>query len=271
MAIFGDIQFREEEAAAAAAASAPTEAAPEPIDMAAFANTEAGRQEANAAVLQGTHYRQPLSTLFKGEVDEEPTYDYEEPSIVTPDGKKQLIRDEGQRLSAYKDSKGIYTIGVGFNLEEPANAKLFEQTTGFSAEEAKQGKPITAADSAALLDVTVQRAEADARSLLPSFAKLSDKDQDAFVNFVFNVGRGTASQFKNTLAALNRGDGKAAAAGLRASAYYKQVGARGERVAKALETLEPRPAVPVAPAPESAAKKPAEAPAVKRGVLGGMF
>lgn len=156
---------------------------------------------------------------------------------MTPEGKKQLISDEGLRLKVYKDTKGIDTIGIGFNLEEPANAETFKSVTGFSMSEARAGKVITNEHADALLDVTVKSAEADARKLVPSFDSHDPAVQDAITNFVFNLGLPKAQGFKNTLAAINRGDGKAAAAGIRRSAYYRQVGKRGERVASAIEKL----------------------------------
>ena len=156
---------------------------------------------------------------------------------MTPQGYERLVADEGERLKVYKDTKGIATIGVGFNLEEASNRSVFKSVTGMTVEQAIQGTPITKAHSRELLRITSDRARADAEKLLPDLGSYPPVVQDALVNFVFNVGLGTASQFRNTLAAIKRGDGKAAANGLRQSLYYKQVGARGERVAKALESL----------------------------------
>lgn len=188
----------------------------------------------------------------------QPTQEADE---MTPEGMSRLTLDEGERLKVYKDTKKIDTIGVGFNLEEPANRATFQRVTGFSVEEARAGRAITRAQSRALLEVTAKAAEQDARSLVPEYDQLPTVAQDALVNFVFNVGKTKASEFKNTLAAIRRGDGKAAADGLRKSAYYKQVGARGERVAQALERIGKPEATVVAPKPQDAASEPAGAPA----------
>ena len=156
---------------------------------------------------------------------------------VTPKGKEQLKVDEGNRLKVYKDSLGIDTIGVGFNLQEPANKEVFKKVTGMTVEEAKKGKAITQEQSDLLLEHTVGNSEKEVRGLVKNFENLTPDQQDALTNFVFNVGINTAKTFKNTLAAVERGDGKAAAEGIRKSKYYKQVGARGERIAKTLETI----------------------------------
>jgi lysozyme len=156
---------------------------------------------------------------------------------VTPEGKAQLKIDEGLRLAVYKDTKGIDTVGYGFNLEEPANAEAFKQVTGMDVVQARAGAKITQEQADALLDITVKTAEKDARKIVQGFDDHEPAVQDAITNFVFNLGLPKAAEFKNTLAAINRGDGKAAANGIRRSRYYQQVGARGERVAKAIEAI----------------------------------
>ncbi len=156
---------------------------------------------------------------------------------VTPKGLDRLVVDEGERLKVYKDSLGIDTIGVGFNLEEPANHSIFQNVVGFSVEEAKKGRLITKAQSRELLAITADRARLDAERLLPQLESYPPEVQDAITNFVFNVGLRTAGKFVNTFAAIKRRDGTAAASGIRNSRYYQQVGKRGERIAQALERL----------------------------------
>lgn len=158
---------------------------------------------------------------------------------MTPAGLRRLADDEGTELSVYKDTKGIDTIGVGFNLEEPANQSIFEKIAGFSVDEARKGRAITRDVAHKLLDVTVRQAETDAKSLVKNWDKLSEEQRDAITNFVFNVGKTTASKFKDTFAAINRGDGPAAAQGLRRSLYAKQVGKRAQRVADIVATIQP--------------------------------
>jgi GH24 family phage-related lysozyme (muramidase) len=139
----------------------------------------------------------------------------------------------------YKDSKGIHTIGHGFNLESPHNAPVFKQVTGFTVQEAMKGKAITKDQQHALLEHTIAQADKDVKQLVPNYDQLEPAQQDALTNFVFNVGLTTALKFKNTFAAIRAFNGKEAAARLRKSDYYKQVGPRGERIAKILETIKP--------------------------------
>lgn len=158
---------------------------------------------------------------------------------VTPTGLKRLTLDEGERLKVYKDTKGIDTIGVGFNLEEPSNRAIFESVTGMTVEQARQGAPITKKHSQELLALTVQGARRDAEQWIPNLASYPENVQDAITNFMFNVGLTTASDFKATRAAILRRDGEAAAKQLLASRYAQQVGKRANRVAAELRTLKP--------------------------------
>ena len=38
-----------------------------------------------------------------------------------------LVLNEGNKPKVYKDTKGKRTIGIGFNLEEPANRKFLKE------------------------------------------------------------------------------------------------------------------------------------------------
>lgn len=156
---------------------------------------------------------------------------------VTPAGLRRLALDEGDILETYTDSVGVATIGVGFNLEEPANAPLFKRITGYTVDEAmKPGFKITKEQSQKLLAATVKRAESEAVEVFPNIDELPPEVQDALINFTFNLGQTRASQFNETRKAIADKDGKKAAAQLRKSLWYKQVKSRGERIAKTLET-----------------------------------
>lgn len=158
---------------------------------------------------------------------------------MTPTGLKRLALDEGERLKVYKDTKGIDTIGVGFNLEEPSNRAIFEAVTGMTVEQVRRGAPITRAHSQELLQLTVQGARRDAEQWIPDLASYPENVQDAITNFMFNVGLTTAQDFKATRAAILRRDGETAAKQLLASRYAQQVGKRASRVAAELRTLKP--------------------------------
>lgn len=130
---------------------------------------------------------------------------------------KQLRRDEGERLSAYQDHLGFWTIGVGRLIDS------------------RRGGGITAEESAMLLsndiDVRVKALELH----LPWFKDLDDARKGVLVNMAFQLGITGLLGFKNTLEAVRTGKYAQAAKGMRESKWYSQTPNRAERLAKQME------------------------------------
>jgi lysozyme len=127
--------------------------------------------------------------------------------------KAQLVVDEGRRNKMYLDSKKIPSIGIGHNLRD---------------------KPISNAAVDQIFADDVADSVADIRKLF-TFDELSDNRKAVVLNMMFNLGLSTFSQFVNTIAAVNRGDYAAAATGMLASLWARQVGDRAERLAKLMK------------------------------------
>lgn len=113
------------------------------------------------------------------------------------------------RVFPYKDTVGKTTIGVGRNLDDE----------GISDDEAMT-----------LLrnDITEHLAALDQQ--LPWWRGMDEVRQRVIANMAFNMGIETLLTFKNTLAAMERGDYDAAANGMSASAWARQVGVRATRL-----------------------------------------
>lgn len=130
----------------------------------------------------------------------------------------QLVIDEGLRLKPYHCTAGKLTIGVGRNLDDVG---------------------ITKAEAMTLLGADIERVEGDLDRVLPWWRGMSDKRQQVLANMCFNMGLGNSTRgllsFRNTLAAMQRGDYKAAARGMLDSAWARQVGDRSTRLAKMME------------------------------------
>lgn len=123
--------------------------------------------------------------------------------------ERELTLDEGKRSKAYKCTAGKTTVGVGRNLDD----------VGLSDDEISY-----------LLRNDITRVCADLDRELPWWRQMSEARQRAMVNFVFNVGIGTALTFKNSLALLKEGKYKEAADAMLQSRWAKQVGQRAIRV-----------------------------------------
>lgn len=110
-------------------------------------------------------------------------------------GRKLIEQREGVELTAYKDSAGILTIGVG-------------HTSAAGAPKVTAGLKITAAQASEILsrDLTTFEAAVSSAVKVP----LNQNEFDALVSFTFNVGAG-AFKGSTLLKRLNAGDRQAAA------------------------------------------------------------
>jgi lysozyme len=131
--------------------------------------------------------------------------------------KETLIKHEGLRLDMYKDSLGIYTIGVGHNIEE---------------------RGITARVAAVMLEEDIDVAVVDLKRNVSFFDDLPEAAQEALVNLCFNMGIPRLMQFKKTLSFLREGKYEKAANELLDSRYASQVGYRALEVAEMIRSAD---------------------------------
>jgi lysozyme len=126
-----------------------------------------------------------------------------------------LTLHEGYRQFPYRDTVGKLTIGIGFNLDD----------TGLFEDEAR-----------AVLALRIGRT---ARQLTPHLTWLVNLDpvrQAVLLDMAFNLGVPGLLKFKNTLAHVQAGRYKAAAANMLLSKWAAQVGPRATRLAAMMET-----------------------------------
>ncbi len=129
----------------------------------------------------------------------------------------QLLRDEGLRLFPYKDTKGFTTIGVGHNLD--ANPLDFDVTQGITQEKALQ-----------ILGQDVERISRFLVRSLPWVVSLDEARLGVLQNMGFNMGVPGLLQFHHDLADTQAGNYVQAAADMRASKWYTEVGDRAARL-----------------------------------------
>lgn len=135
---------------------------------------------------------------------------------MTPAGLARLKMDEGCRLAAYQDTRGIWTIGYGSTCD------------------VRPGDEWTQVQADTQLMVDVQSAEARLSADLPWFAALDPVRQDVLVNIAFNVGVHGLLGWPTTLSYFRAGAWESAAHALETEgAWDRQVGARAERLAAA--------------------------------------
>lgn len=127
---------------------------------------------------------------------------------------KQLRVDEGTRYKPYRDTVGKLTIGVGRNLDD----------RGLSPDEVDY-----------LLNNDVKLVEMELDGQLPWWRSMSDARQEVLANMCFNLGITKLLGFKNTLQFMKEGRYDAAARGMEASMWFRQVGDRARRLVKMME------------------------------------
>lgn len=142
--------------------------------------------------------------------------------------------DEGFSTSAYKDRDGK-SVGYGFYLSDSSAFPTFQKATGLGEKEfnaiANGEMEVTETIADQLLKAKVEDATAFVPKYIKTLDQMSPAQQEAIYNFAYNVGESTFSDFKNTIAQANSGNWQGVADGLRNSAWYSQVGNRGERIA----------------------------------------
>jgi lysozyme len=128
---------------------------------------------------------------------------------------EQLRRDEGVRSTAYQDTQGVWTVGVGHNLKVPLSPDAINQ----------------------ILADDMQAAETACLSL-PIWKDLSEPRKGVLLNLCFNLGFAGLMNFRKMYVALEAKDYAQAGAELLDSIYARQVGARADRLARQMETGE---------------------------------
>lgn len=118
-----------------------------------------------------------------------------------------LRRHEGERLWMYKDTMGLPTIGVGFNMGRRGALSIMEEALGIPKSHAKalkSGKlPLTPAQVTALLKTTITEAKVTARDLFESFDSQPKGIQEVLINMAFNMGKPTLAKFKEFREAMD--------------------------------------------------------------------
>lgn len=134
--------------------------------------------------------------------------------------EEQLRRDEGFVSSAYEDSLGYLTIGIGRLIDERRNG-------GISLEEAY-----------VLLRNDLDQIHAALADYLPWIDSLDPVRYAVFVNMSFQMGVGGLLTFKNTLSAAEQHDWQGTHDGMLDSLWATQTPNRAHRLATQIITGE---------------------------------
>lgn len=133
---------------------------------------------------------------------------------------------EGYRLAAYQDSKGIWTVGIGHNLQAhglPWVQCVDPSTYDWSA------TTITPQQAEDLFRVDIKGALADCAAL-PYWDALNDSQKLAIADMMFNMGQPTFATFTTFNRLMLAGTYDAAANDLAGTLWARQVKSRASDV-----------------------------------------
>lgn len=138
--------------------------------------------------------------------------------MTAPRSVAELIElHEGRKALAYQDSRGIWTVGVGHNL---------------------QSKPLPDHIITALRDDDIRDADKACIAIFGAseFAAFSAPRQAALTDMVFQLGQAGLLKSPHAIAAIKAGDWEAAAAHFLGGPWEAQTPARAETNAEMLRT-----------------------------------
>lgn len=127
-----------------------------------------------------------------------------------------ITRNEGYRQHVYKDTLGVPTIGIGFNLD-----------AGF-----------TLAECMVLLRYRLQKLRSRLSDEVPVYDSMNEARAAVLLDMAYNLGIDGLKKFKKMLAALEKRDYQLAATEMLDSRYASQVKGRAQRNARMMETGE---------------------------------
>tara|TARA_Y100000992_G_C21212849_1_gene466352 strand:- start:27 stop:470 length:444 start_codon:yes stop_codon:yes gene_type:complete len=133
--------------------------------------------------------------------------------------REQLKIDEGCVYEIYNDHLGYPTFGIGHLVIEsdPENG----QAVGTSVSEDRVAEAF---------DEDIKSVLRDCNILYPDFDDLPEEAQQIIANMMFNLGRPRLSKFAGMKRGVDARDWDVAADEMVDSRWYRQVGARAERL-----------------------------------------
>ena len=134
------------------------------------------------------------------------------------DSYTQLKRDEGEKLHAYQDTLGFWTIGIGILIDQRKGGGLRPEESEFIFRNRLK-----------LLDEELAR-------VLPWLPKLDPARRGVMLNMAYQMGVMGLLGFKTTLALVSTGKYQEAAKQMLESKWAKQTPARAQRLSNQMAT-----------------------------------
>lgn len=140
----------------------------------------------------------------------------------------RVKQHEGVKPKVYRDSGGIPTVGVGFNLNRQDSIQRLKEV-GANYVKIKSGQAsLTDEQMSKLLIQDLTAAQKDAVTLVQNWNALPTSVQGVLIEMTFNLGKKGLSEFKNFLGYINTQNFDKAADEMLNSSWARQVGNRAK-------------------------------------------
>ena len=156
------------------------------------------------------------------------------PSIGVGQGVKEMIKQhEGNIPFPYKDSKGLWTIGVGHLIGDgkslPPQYEAWKNNGGPYDKKNNTTPAMTPSEVDALFEKDFESHKQMAIKT-PGWDKANESGQAAMIDLAYNMGGSWYKSWPSTAKALESGDFNKAADGLKDSKWYTQVKGRAVKI-----------------------------------------
>lgn len=141
--------------------------------------------------------------------------------------REQLKIDEGCVYEIYNDHLGYPTFGIGHLVRESDPENGSPLGTEVSEDRVNEA-----------FDADVEIVLSDCNTLYPDFDDLPEEAQQIIANMMFNLGRPRLSKFVGMKRGVDAKDWDSAADEMVDSRWYRQVGARAERLVNRMREIE---------------------------------
>ena len=141
--------------------------------------------------------------------------------------REQLKIDEGCVYKIYNDHLGFPTFGIGHLVRESDPEHGSPLGTEISEDRVNEA-----------FDADIEIVLSDCNILYPDFGDLPEEAQQIIANMMFNLGRPRLSKFVGMKRGVDAKDWNSAADEMVDSRWYRQVGARAERLVNRMREIE---------------------------------
>ena len=141
--------------------------------------------------------------------------------------REQLKIDEGCVYEIYNDHLGYPTFGIGHLVRESDPENGSPLGTEISEDRVNEA-----------FDADIEIVLSDCNILYPDFEDLPEEAQQIIANMMFNLGRPRLSKFVGMKRGVDAKDWDSAADEMVDSRWYRQVGARAERLVNRMREIE---------------------------------